>query len=45
MVDAAILAAAEALDEVLQEATGSPIGSPDTHQELNEGIATNGEGL
>ncbi len=39
MVDSALAAAAEALDV----ASGSPIGSPDAHQEPNEWIAETGK--
>jgi len=45
MVDSALAAAAEALDEVLDAASGSPIGSPDEHDVGIEETKTEGEGL
>ncbi|MGH8897552.1 MAG: tyrosine-type recombinase/integrase [Egibacteraceae bacterium] len=45
MMDAAISAAADALDEVLEAASGSPIGSQDGQDKPVEGAAGEGESL
>jgi len=45
MVDAAAEAVADALDEVLDGASGSLIGSPKPSNEMSDGAASEGEGL